>query len=92
MTDPNQKVKTSGTVGPRRRHVERLVRSGQRPNGSVSSTFLTTPTHPKLQTTLSSAGCRRLVHFIDYLTIYLARTWIGTIAMSCYTSLSTLAD
>lgn len=91
MTDPNQKVKTSGTVGPRRRHVERLVRSG-RPNGSVSSTFLTTPTHPKLQTTLSSAGCRRLVHFIDYLTIYLARTWIGTIAMSCYTSLSTLVD
>lgn len=42
-----------------------------RPNGSVSSTFPTTPTHPRLQTTLSSAGCRRIVHFIDYLTDYL---------------------
>lgn len=52
-----------------------------RPNGSVSSTFPTTPTHPRLQTTLSSAGCRRLVHFIDYLTdhqLYLAPTWIDT--------------
>lgn len=31
-------------------------------------------------------GCRRLVHFINYLTIYLAQTLIDIAAMSCYTS------
>lgn len=65
------------------------------PSCSVSSTFsTTTPTHPRLQTTLSPAGCHRLAHFIDNLTDYLLGPDLDRhpAAMSCYTSLSTPVD
>lgn len=46
--------------------------------------LLTTPTHPRLRTTLSSAGCRRLVHFIDYLTDYLLGPDLDRHLLRCY--------
>lgn len=91
MNGPIQEVKTSGTVGPRRRHVERLVRSGQRV-GLLHVSYYPNPPeaseNPVARGLPSTSPLYRLPNY----TIYLAWTRIDATAMSCYTSLSTLVD